>query len=393
MITKKEIPNISFSEIKKDYAKFLSCGYDTIQESFNVTITAEWAERLFNLRFQAEKNKEKVSFVIFSEELQMSVTGSKGFSYCVGNDDFLFLLRNPSGNVPDWQVTVRYLSAGLWEHGYQVLKERVLKVLKYLCYAPNSEDWQRVTRCDFCFDFYSPAFAAEMVPEICKGIVGTNKTKQQICGNTFFEETATGFSGWMKAGRVETLTIGSRGSLQVSVYDKTREITEASGKTWFYKIWGKEYKKDVYRVEIRMCRDWLKDRNIKTMEEIEENREYLINEALIRRRLAVPGTDSNRSRWKLHPLWTLCYEINGNQTEVLTIGRQLTGKKKYLEKILEKSIAGCIRSLVVLKGGEWDDEAYIVAMRDINNQLFNDPQRKAKERNAKERYKYIGEAA
>lgn len=392
MIERKEIPGISLSEIKEDYAKFLSCGYDTIQESFNVTITAEWAEKLYNLRYQAEKSKEKVSFRL-SEEFQMNQSGSKGFCYCIGNDDLLFLIRNPEGNVPDWQVTVRYLSAGLWEHGYHTLKDRVLTVLKELCYEPNSEDWQRITRCDFCFDFYSPDFAAEMTPEICRGIVGTNKTKQQICGNTFFEETATGFSGWMKAGRVETLTIGSRGSLQVSVYDKTREITEASGKTWFYKIWGHKYEKDVYRVEIRMCREWLKDRNIRTMEEIEENREYLINEALIRRRLAVPCNDSNRSRWKLHPLWTLCYKINGSQIEVVKVGRQLTCKKEYLEKISISSIAGSIRSLVILKGGEWDDESYIVAMQDINNQIFNDPQRKLKERKAQERYKFIGEAA
>lgn len=392
MITKKEIPGIALSKVEENYAKFLSCGYDTIQESFNVTITSEWAEKLFNLRYQAERSKEKVSFTLV-EEFQMNQSGAKGFCYCVGNDDLLFMLRNPDGNVPDWQVTVRYLSAGLWEYGYQALKERVLKVLKELCYEPNSDDWQRVTRCDFCFDFFSSEFAAEMTPEICEGIVGTNKTKQQICGNTFFEETATGFSGWMKAGRVETLTIGSRGSLQVSIYDKTREITESSGKTWFYKIWGADYKKDVYRVEIRMHRDWLKDRNIRTMKEIEENRVYLINEALIRRRLAVPGADSNRSRWKLHPLWTLCYKINGSCQETLTIGRQLTCKKEYLERLLEKSIAGSIRSLVVLKGGEWDDEMYIVAMRDISNQLFNDPQRKAKERNAQERYKFIGEAA
>lgn len=392
MIKTKLIPDINFSKVKENYAKFLACGYDSIQESFNLTITAEWAEKLLYMKNQVEQSNTPESFMLV-EPLQLAASGASGFTYRLENDDFQILIRNPAGKIREWQVSVRYLSGGLWEHGYNLLKERVVKVLMKLCYAPNSEDWQRITRCDFCFDFYSPEFGKEMTPEICSGIVGTNKVKQQICGATSFEDTEVGFSGWIKAGRVETLTIGSKANMQVSIYDKTREIKEASGKTWFYKIWGTEYRQDVFRLEIRMSKEWLRNREIKTMQEIEENREYLVNEALIRRRLAIPGADSNRSRWRLHPLWVLAYQINGSQHEVLQIGRQTTKKRQELKEMCIKQAAGCIRSAVILEAKEWDEESFVITARDVYQELFNDPKRHEKERRTIERYKFTGEAA
>lgn len=396
MIEKKDILNINFAKVPENYAKFLACGYDSIQESFNLTVKENYAEKLFELKNIAEQacNPVTIPNVFFGfDSLQMMPTGAIGFRYLLQNDDFQILIRDPSGKIKDWQVSVRYLSAGLWEYGYEKLKNRVLSLLEILCYEPNSCDWQRVTRCDFCFDFYSNELSKEMIPNILSGIVGTNKTKQQICGTTVFEDVEIGYQGWAKAGKIETLTIGNKGSLQVSLYDKTKEITEASGKTWFYEIWGQKYNHDVYRLEIRMAKEWLRNRNVNTMEDIENNLKELINEALIRRRLTIPSNDKNRSRWSLHPLWTLAYEIIGSSHEILKIGRQVTNKKEVIENMLIKQVAGCIRSIVVLKANKWDDNSYVVTMKDIVHQLFEDEFKNAKIKSAQERYKYIGEAA
>lgn len=392
MLLTKSIPNVKFAEIPQGYAKFLACGYDSIQESFDVSVTTDWAEKLFALRYEAEASACPISFNV-GDDLQMQPIGASGFKYRIENDDFQLLIRDPAGKQKDWQITVRYLSAGLWEYGYTKLKDRVIRILNILCFAPNSDDWQRVTRCDFCFDFYSEQFSAEMTPEICTGIIGTNKTKQQINGQTSFELETVDYNAWLKAGIIETITIGNKGSLQVSVYDKTKEIKEASGKTWFYKIWGQEYKSNVYRLEIRMAKEWLRNRNINTMEQIENYRAELINEALIRRRLAVVGEDTNKTRWKIHPLWAMAYEINGKCCEIMTIGHQVTTKKDELKEMLVKQVAGCVRSIVVLQANKWDEAIYVAAMKEISEQLFNDPQKNKKLNNVIERYKYAGEAA
>lgn len=393
MLQTKQIKNIKLSKIPQNYAKFLACGYDSIQESFDVSINLDYAEKFFALRYEADYNSHPITFKIENEELQMMNVGASGFKYKIQNDDFQLLIRDPSGKIPNWQVSVRYLSAGLWESGYFKLKERILSLIKTICNAPNSKNWQKVTRCDFCFDFYSTAFAKEMTPELCTCIIATSRTKQQINGNTLYDEVDTNYSTWLKAGRVETITIGNKNSLQVSIYDKTKEITEASGKTWFYQIWGQKYNDSVYRLEIRMHKDWLRNRNIETMEQIEEYRQEIISEALILRRLAVSSTDKNRSRWALHPLWSLAFEINGNGIEVLKIGHQTTMKRKELSEMIIKQMAGCMRSAVILQSKKWDDETYIAIMHDFYHQLFNDPLKNKKIEAAQERYKFVEEAA
>ena len=128
MIKTKLIPDINFSKVKENYAKFLACGYDSIQESFNLTITAEWAEKLLYMKNQVEQSNTPESFMLV-EPLQLAASGASGFTYRLENDDFQILIRNPAGKIREWQVSVRYLSGGLWEHGYNLLKERVVKVL------------------------------------------------------------------------------------------------------------------------------------------------------------------------------------------------------------------------------------------------------------------------
>lgn len=387
-IQKVEIKGLNFAEIPENYAKFLACGFDTIQESFDVTVLPEFAEVFYSLKRQAEDYNNPVSIpTIFKLQtnLQMMPTAASGFTYRLSNDDYQVLIRNPAGKQKDWQVSVRYTAAGLWEYGYERLNEEVLSFISRFCGKPNSRDWQHVTRADFCFDFYSPAFDDEMNYKIMDGIVATSNTKVSI-------NTKIDLNAFAKAGKIETFTIGNKGSLQIAVYDKTKEIKESSGKTWFYKIWGNEYQNSVYRVEIRMSKNWLKDRNIRSMDKLKENLPELLNDALRVRRLAIPGRDSNRSRWRIHPLWGLCFDVIGNPVEIVKIGRYVTQRKEYLEKGLCKQIAGCIRSLVVLKANKWDEEIYIGTMRDVITDLFDDPQKNLKIKQAQERYKFVNEA-
>lgn len=386
IIEKAEIKGLNFAKVPTEYAKFLACGFDSIQESFDITITPAVAELLQNLKQQAERNGSAISLAShFHANIQMQPTGASGFTYRLANDDYQILIRNPAGQQKDWQVSVRYSAAGLWEHGHDCLKEQVVSFLQLIADAPNSEDWHHVTRADFCFDFYSPKFAKEMTYQILDNIVATSKTKV----NT---RTKLDLDVWAKGGKVETFTIGSKKSLQVSVYDKTKEITEASGKTWFYEVWGRKYEDSVYRVEIRMSKEWLKDRNIKTIDQLKDNLRELLNDALRLRRLAVSGSDSNRSRWKVHPLWVMCFDVIGNPLEIVKIGRYVTQRKQYIDYTITKQTAGCIRTLVVLKAGIWDDETYIKTMQDITNLLFEDKQRNVKIKNIQERYKYVEEA-
>lgn len=102
--------------------------------------------------------------------------------------------------------------------------------------------------------------------------------------------------------RDETLQIGySRPNLAIQVYDKGQEITDISGKTWMYKVWEregyyppeKERAKDIWRVEIRFGKDFIKNRGFLTFDDMEAHLAELLAEALITRRLV------RRSRHRL----------------------------------------------------------------------------------------------
>ena len=211
--------------------------------------------------------------------------------------------------------------------------------------------------------------------------------------------------------RVETLTVGSLKGCQVQIYDKGLEITEISGKTWMIDIWmengyapeirnGKPICKNVWRLEVRMAGDWLKNRNVKQPNEFLDNMWPLITEGLYSRRLTKRvGHDSNRSRWPLHSLYSLAVKTCGNETRFLPVGYQTTEKSKVLQKMIVAQIAGSLRSLAVLRlRGALDGEMVFdmsevdKAIKEASEVLENDEDHHKKILKAKERYALVDEA-
>ena len=86
------------------------------------------------------------------------------------------------------------------------------------------------------------------------------------------------------------------------VYDKVAEIQEKSGKVWFYDLWGTD--RDVWLIEWQVRKDCLRRFSIVTVQDLYDQVgdlvRYLSGE---HDSLRLPTSDSNRSRWDLHPLW------------------------------------------------------------------------------------------
>ncbi|MFL5626624.1 MAG: hypothetical protein ACJ788_13640 [Ktedonobacteraceae bacterium] len=111
------------------------------------------------------------------------------------------------------------------------------------------------------------------------------------------------------------------------IYDKTREIRQQSHKFWFHDIWqgngwDEEEQPVVWRVEFRFKREVLHEVSVEDVFSGIEDA-FTLTERLPALwayaaghagggldglpdgwlRVAVPGTDSNRSRWDTHPVW------------------------------------------------------------------------------------------
>jgi hypothetical protein len=303
----RTFPDIALSPCPDTYARYLVQGYDTVQEAFWLVPSDAFVALLERsqaaARDLADNLEATVDIALGGHNFKMHATGAKGgFRWRLSDDDMILFVGSPKR---DWTISCRYLSAGLWEHGLGALRERAFEALRPSTTQPDP-DCVRVSRADWCFDFFSPAFTAEFTPGLASNVVCHSSAKAMERGS---------YDIWSRGGQGETLTIGSKAGLQNQLYNKTLEIDEASGKTWLYALWldaldgewifGDSVKPhDVWRLECRMSSDFLKERNVRRPHELEQNLAALVAEAIYTRRLATPTSDSHRQRWPMHPLFS-----------------------------------------------------------------------------------------
>ena len=177
---------------------------------------------------------------------------------------------------------------------------------------------------------------------------------------------------------VSTLAFSNHASpISCTMYNKTREIKQKSNKTWFYDLWrtgvdapngGKwDGESDVWRVEFRFKRDFLHSLSVPIEQaydllgqfkplwdyaagRVEGGDDGLPDGWL---RYVLPdGDDSNRSRWSVHPAWSVVQSAFSIDLEpdLAAIVRQ-----RVREKNVERGIAstiGYITTLAAWHGGE-----------------------------------------
>lgn len=400
-------PNIAHTEPMPDYALPLCANYDWWQEALNVVYPDALWDRMAKAKADAveldERRATPITFMLGGELFQLQAHGSRGREFLLVNDD----MRLEFGpRKMEWSVTWRATAAALWEHGVDAIRERMYTLLEAENINPRNagERCQSLTRVDFAFDFWSPAFSKEMRPEIANAIVCPAEVKEKASFYIKGKQTGT------YEGQLQTLTIGSHGGCQVQMYEKTAEITEASGKTWMYDIWGElggywptGKPGDVWRLEVRLAGEWLKNRTGKDIDRFLEHREQIIADALYNRRLTVPSeTDSNHRRWPLHPLYTLAMRILKNPDEFVPVGHKTTQRAEALKKTLLLNAAGNIRSLHVLKSKgiddekrrseEFEDEALDDLMKTVRTAIVQDQAHGKKIHRAENRYEFVEEA-
>lgn len=234
-------------------------------------------------------------------------------------------------NNPSFFVT--YRSDALWHKGALQLHddfERWAHGLRF-----NRSRDEGLSRVDFAFDFELEAIDFD---EDC------------------FVSLADKDAQHRKNRRVQTFRFG-QGDIVLRVYDKSAEIAESSGKTWFYPLWG-GVTENVWRVEFQIRKEVLKQFSIRTFDDLFSGcgdvLRYLVHDHTT---LRVRQDDTNRSRWPLHPLWALL------QAHVATfpaqgVIREVNADERLLEQMfrLAVSVEGYLKRSAAIecvrRGGE-----------------------------------------
>lgn len=387
MIKAPNLPKI----LNNGYAKLVASGFDTFIEVYKCIIPVELEERLTRLREQCADRDggraEGMTIDFGGTEFQIDPYRRKGKPFLLKNDqytiDFMYT---------KWNIKVTYSAPVLWSVGIEKARENLIDILLKEVKADGA-DWTRVSAAHYAFDFYAPDFNSEMRPEILHDFVCTSGVKKRVQGKLDID-----YDFIMQGARGETVTIGTKKNLQIQIYNKTTEIREASGKFWMYDLWEKsgleidrENPPVIWRVEVRMQKEYLKNRDKESMRIYECFLTCvfeLIADALERRRLTRPKRDTNKSRWPIHPLWTAIFDACEHPPERITLGRIIEKTKEEMEDILTKGIDGTARSFGTLDG-KYDRNKAEAMLKDVLDRIEADPEHEIKCIRAAERYKFI----
>lgn len=260
--------------------RFLLAGHDTLQCAYYLH-RGPGCHLDFSLllvekeRLRQAKQRDPHPLTLGGVEWLLKPYGS-GSGYPLVMDNADFKVEFGEFNTPSFFVT--YRSQALWQYGARALHERFMQwaeAVGLVSAKPPS-----LSRVDFTFDYCLP---------------------QRDFDLGAFVSLAGKDSQYRENGQEQTFAFG-KGDVMLRVYDKIAEIAQQSDKVWFFPLWGVD--QGVWRIEWQVRKAILKRFGIRTIDDLYERQadclRYLANE---HDTLRTPTTDSNRSRWPLHPLW------------------------------------------------------------------------------------------
>jgi hypothetical protein len=255
-------------------------GLDTVQCCYYLAATESATINFDRLLTQREElrlaqSRDPEPLVLAGEEFMLSPNGSRsGYPLVISNRS----CRIEFGEHIKPSFFVTYRSEALWNWSLTTLQSWFLAWASELGLEAVSEE--TLSRVDFTFDYHLPAIDFD---------------------EDSFVSLSTKDAQHRQDGLVQTFTLG-RSDVVLRVYDKVAEVSQQSDKRWLYKLWGRD--NEVWRIEWQVRKDVLRRFGIRTVDGLHERYgdvlRYLVTE---HDSLRLKTSDTNRSRWPLHPLW------------------------------------------------------------------------------------------
>jgi len=260
--------------------KHLLSGVDTLEVCFYLRPLATCALQFDDLLARKEalrqaRSRTPEEIRIGDESFLLQPYGS-GSGYPLIFSNAWAVVSYGEKNRPPFYV--KFLSQGLWQYGWQAL------VAKFLAWAHGvgfeTFAAERVSRVDFSFDYWLAELDFDHLNFISLSAKDNHHREHQ---------------------KYQTFDFG-RGDAKLRVYDKIAEIKQQSAKTFFYDLWKLD--EGVWRVEWQVRKELLKRFGARTIEGLADQAGDLLTYLSTEHdTLRIVTSDSNRSRWPVHPLW------------------------------------------------------------------------------------------
>jgi len=278
--------------------------------------------------------------------LPHGTSAKQGYRYILktGDDKETWQIKS-SDDPMQWNIFVEVRAIQLATIGYFEVKKRLFDTLKMLGGIILEESINRV---DVAVDIQSDTFEQ---PDPHKFICHSHATVKRH----YDEDTET--EGFRVVGnrKITSVTIGQIPGRQVIIYDKRKEAIYKKKVHWF-EIWGvdKEDCPQIWRVEARFGKKYLRDQNVKTFEALEKHLSRLIGKCLTDIRMVEDVNHSNVTRSTPHELWEKA------KTELLKVIKgfvQKVDRKRIMSvcrdeynSMIETQVLGCLTTWAASKG-------------------------------------------
>lgn len=267
------------TELAAQRPRLLLSGLDSLYVSCFLDMKSggrlDWDDLLYRKeKLKQARRDEVVEIELGSERFALQPYSRPRYKLTLRNDAFEIALAE----LMQPCCYVQCFSRALWQEGFAGLLDRLTGWIASMGFTPIRP--HGVSRADWAFDYDLPV---------------VDFTTDHVTSRAAKDST------WRQSRNVQTLSFGT-GDIVVRLYDKVAEIEQASDKAWFHELWGQQ--ENVWRIEFQVRSERLKAAGIRSTDNIGDLQSDLLRElATGHTQLRRPSTDSNRSRWPLHPLW------------------------------------------------------------------------------------------
>lgn len=380
--------------------QILYSGFDTVDFSIQGALPAKVLKNLADAKEEAGKRQGEVLIHAGPDSVPIHVHESGlggGFAYrtSTGPTGEIIGIKNNT-DPTQWNITVSVRAAALASYGWRQAVQNVWDRLQGLGARILSHSIRRI---DYAIDIRIPVWDLRQDSFVthARTTVQTYQNDRKAADQERVEYTAR------KGDRLATVMIGKMPGRQITMYDKRSAVIAKREYFWFdaWKLRRDTPDLEVMRVELRVGKTELKNRwRITTFEDIENSIGDVFEKLVTDIRYLAPAqTDSNVSRQRLDPVWTL---VKNRLTEnLLDMRSGLTPdqvkeiRREEAIKVYESLILGNAAGLAVAFGltdteaeerlPQLLSENCTAAFRDSGDKIIKSM------RNARERLHFISE--
>ena len=229
----KLIPNIDTLEFTlnyRDYNKIIGSLYPMLDPA----------------RDDSQQNKVNSKIDLNGQSFELLGHGNAFYYYLLHNDNMeIRFVREHDVMNDHYPIYCKLKSVYLWQYGYQ---QAYTLALDYLTNIFGLLLDTKISRLDLAIH--------------CNQHIEIDMQQGVVC-------RAKHNNVWSDSAAITGYQIG-KSPIMLRIYNKGKEITASSGKTWFYQIWqsaGFDLSEEVWNVEFQLRREFFKERGLSSVDD------------------------------------------------------------------------------------------------------------------------------